>query len=358
MRFFLTLSLILPSVLAAPFKFPTHHQHSPPCVITGVAYLNPRHALVLLGKREPDPPTRDSECVFPELSLFYLFYFIYISMTLYHIGIFNFRLRGPAENDSVLGTTTPGGAPLASSDQNASSPTAASPSTAPATTTSPAPSPSETHGSTTAGLTSTGTLAGSDSDAHGTSANTARNPSSENAASFADLEITLTQSGSSAFDTPIPQDMTAGFSSPVMDSSVSDSFGDVSGTAGANGMTKTRELDPPVPLTLTSGLDYDCEYGVYLTFTDVHRGVENLSYGTGYMCNESVVTLRGTRSPSFPTLTAYALLRSTAPSWHASLLPKVAAAGTVQMVVLGDRAVGARAHAPSPMSRKEFPRIY
>lgn len=27
MRSFLTLSLILPSVLAAPFKFPTHHQH-------------------------------------------------------------------------------------------------------------------------------------------------------------------------------------------------------------------------------------------------------------------------------------------------------------------------------------------
>lgn len=39
----------------------------------------------------------------------------------------------------------------------------------------------------------------------------------------------LAQSDSSAFDIPIPQGVTASFSSPVMGSSVSDSFGDVSG---------------------------------------------------------------------------------------------------------------------------------
>ncbi|KAG1786039.1 uncharacterized protein HD556DRAFT_1417935 [Suillus plorans] len=130
----------------------------------------------------------------------------------------------------MLDTTTPEGALPASGDQSASSPAAASPSTTPATTTSSAPSPSETHGSTTAGPTSTGTPAGSDLDAHGTSANTAGSPPSGNTAAPADSEMPLAQSDSSTFDTPIPQDMTAGFSSPVMDSSVSDSFGDVSGS--------------------------------------------------------------------------------------------------------------------------------
>ncbi|KAG2110605.1 uncharacterized protein F5147DRAFT_689264 [Suillus discolor] len=229
MRYFLTLSLILPSVLAAPFKFSTHHQHvSPSCVIAGVAYPNPRHAPVLLGKQEPSPPTGDSEHAFTDYLLFILFAHLYLYVMFRIAFDDDFPLL--SENDSILDTTTPRGAPPAYSDQNASSPTVANPSTTPVTTTSPAPSPSKTHGSTTAGPTSTGTPPGSDSDPHGTSANTAGSPPYGNAASFADSETTLAQSDSSAFDTPIPQGMTAGFSSPVMDSSVSDSFGDLSGT--------------------------------------------------------------------------------------------------------------------------------
>ncbi|KAG2048506.1 hypothetical protein BDR06DRAFT_775822 [Suillus hirtellus] len=236
MRSFLTLSLMLPFVLAAPFKLPTHHQHSSSCVIAGVTYPNPRHALVLLGKRKLRPPTGLTERAFTDFLLL-----CHKSSGRSSSAPLLARQQGsylsdalgdPAENDSMLDTTTPGGALPASSDQNASSPAAASPSTTPATTTSSTPPPSEAHGSTTAGPTSTGVPAGSDSDAHGTSANTAGSPPSGNTAAFADSEMPLAQSDSSAFDTSIPQGTTAGFSSPVMDSSVSDSFGDVSGGVG------------------------------------------------------------------------------------------------------------------------------
>ncbi|KAG1899472.1 uncharacterized protein F5891DRAFT_400293 [Suillus fuscotomentosus] len=255
MRSFFTLSLILPSVLAVPFKFPTHHQHSSSCVIAGVAYPNPRHALVLLGKRELRPPTGLTERAFTDFLLL-----CHKSSGRSSSAPLLARQQGsylsnalgdPAENDSMLDTTTPGGALPASGDQNASSFAATSPSTTPATTTSPAtPSPSETHGSTTAGPTSTGTPAGSDSDAHGTSVNTAGSPPSGNTLATAptDSEMPLAQSDSSAFDTPIPQGMTAGSSSPVMDSSVSDSFGDVSG-----GMSDAVDSFDDTPVNDTEG---------------------------------------------------------------------------------------------------------
>ncbi|KAG1878660.1 hypothetical protein C8R48DRAFT_768222 [Suillus tomentosus] len=222
MRFFLTLSLILPSVLAAPFKFPTHHQHSPSYVITGVAYPNPRHALVLLGKREPDPPTGDSVPAFLEFLLLDSIFFPCLCCSLSSIRQRMTACLAQPLQETLLQhpVTIMLALPLLLVlRQLLQLPLHL-------------PHLSKTHGSTTAGLTSTGTLAGSDSDAHGTSANTAGNPFSGNAAFFADSEITLTQSDPSAFDTPIPQDMTAGFSSPVMDNSVSDSFGDVSGSMG------------------------------------------------------------------------------------------------------------------------------
>ncbi|KAG2346763.1 hypothetical protein BDR05DRAFT_748561 [Suillus weaverae] len=230
---FSTLALILPAVLAAPLKFATHHQYeySPSCVIAGLTYPDPRHTLILLGKRELSLPNGVSERAFTD---FLLLCHESNSRPLVarQEGSFLSNAFGdPAGNESMLDTTTPGGAPQGSGDQRASSPTApASPSTTPATSTSPASSPSETPASA-AGPTSTGTPAGS-----------AGNPPSGNAAAIApadndashDTNASETQSDSSALDTPFtatPQGVAAALSSSFVDSNVSDSdgFGDASG---------------------------------------------------------------------------------------------------------------------------------
>ncbi|KAG1780796.1 hypothetical protein EV702DRAFT_1193618 [Suillus placidus] len=227
---FSTLALILPAVLAAPLKlFATHHQYSPSCVIAGLTYPDPRHTLILLGKRELSPPTGVSERAFTDFLLL-----CHESdsrppsspLVARQEGSFLSNAFGdPAGNESMLDTTTPEGAPQGSGDQRASSPTAtASPSTTPPTSTSPASSPSETPASA-AGPASTGTPAGP-----------AGNPPSGNAAAIApadndashDTNASETQSDSSAFDTPFtatPQGVAAGQSSSFVHSNVSGSFG-------------------------------------------------------------------------------------------------------------------------------------
>ncbi|KAG2040134.1 hypothetical protein BDR03DRAFT_1090209 [Suillus americanus] len=255
MRSFSTLALLLPAVLAAPLKSATHHhqQHTPSCVIAGVAYPDPRHTLVLLGRRELSPPTGLSERAFTDFLLF-----CHESggrssssplVPRQQGSYLSNALADPAESDSILDTTTPGGVPRppASADQrdhSASSSTASSsPSTASATTTSPAPSSSETPGSA-AGPMSTGTPAGNETP--GIPVNPAGSPPSGDTAAITPAdddashdtnvsETPLAQSDSSAIDTPFtttPQGVTAGFSSPFMDSNVSDSFGDVPGSIG------------------------------------------------------------------------------------------------------------------------------
>jgi hypothetical protein len=61
---------------------------------------------------------------------------------------------------------------------------------------------------------------------------------------------------------------------------------------------------------------------------------------------------KGIQVPSIPTQTNDVLSQSREPSSSAFPLPTVAAAGAAQTAVPGDKAVGARAHAQLPMSRK------
>ncbi|KAG2355964.1 hypothetical protein BDR07DRAFT_1424588 [Suillus spraguei] len=241
MRSFSTLALILPVVLAAPLKPATHHQHLPSCVIAGVAYPDPRHTLILLGRREVNPPTGLSERAFTD--------FLILchesggrsssrSLIARQQGSYLSNALGdPAGSDSMLSATIPGGAPPTSDDQHDSS-SAAGPSMTPVTTTSPTPSPSKTFGSA-AGPTSTGTPAGNE-----TPANPVGSPPFENTAAIAPVdndashhtkisEIPLAQSDSSAFDVPFtttPQGATANFSDSFVDSDVSDNFGDMYGS--------------------------------------------------------------------------------------------------------------------------------
>ncbi|KAG2142884.1 uncharacterized protein EDB93DRAFT_597899 [Suillus bovinus] len=250
MRSFLTLALILPSVLAAPFNVHKHvspqsfHQgilptpftrptQSPPCIIAGITYPNPHHTLTLLGKREIRAPTGISERAFTDFLLL-----CHKSggrsrsssapLIARHQGSYLSNALGdPAGSDD---TTTPGDASSGDSDRSAS-PSAASPSGAPATTTSStAPSPSETPGSTTAGSTSTDTPAGDSNDALGTPANAAGSPPSGYTAAITDPAVAQPDSSESALDTSTPQGLTTDFSDSFVDSNVSSSFGDVSGS--------------------------------------------------------------------------------------------------------------------------------
>ncbi|KAG1864832.1 hypothetical protein F4604DRAFT_1905292 [Suillus subluteus] len=280
MRSFSTLALLLPAVLAAPLKSATHHQqHSSSCVIAGLTYPDPRHTLVLLGRRELHPPTGLSERAFTDFLLF-CHESGGRSFSSSHVArqqgsYLSNALGDPAGSDSMLAmirstsssnassspsttpatttspgsdsmldTTTPGDAPQPPAsgdqrDQSASSSTASSsPSTTSATTTSPTPSPSETPGSA-AGPTSTGTPAGNETPE--TLANPVGSPPSGDTAAITPAdndashdpnlsETPLAQSDSSAFDTPFtttPQGVTAGFSSSFVDSNESDSFGDI-----------------------------------------------------------------------------------------------------------------------------------
>ncbi|KAG2123878.1 hypothetical protein BD769DRAFT_1776632 [Suillus cothurnatus] len=254
MRSFSTLALILPAVLAAPLKSTTHHQHSPSCVIAGVSYPDPHHTLVLLGRRELRPPTGLSERAFTDFLIFCHESGGRSSSSPLVVrqqgsSYLSNALGNPAGSDSMFDTTTPGGAPRPPAsgdqrDQSASSSAASSSSTTPATATSPTPSPSETSGSAAEPTsTSTGTPAGNETPE--APANSVGSPSSGNTAATTvpadndashDTDVSeapLAQSDSSAFDTfptTTPQGAAASFDSPFMDSNVSNSFTDVSGS--------------------------------------------------------------------------------------------------------------------------------
>ncbi|KAG1860303.1 hypothetical protein DFJ58DRAFT_744499 [Suillus subalutaceus] len=322
MRSFSTLALLLPTVLAAPLKSTTHHQHSSSCIIAGVAYPDPHHTLVLLGRRELHPPTGLSERAFTDFLLF-CHESGGRSSSSSHVArqqgsYLSNALEDPAGSDSMLGTTTPGGAPQPPAsgdqrDQSASSSAASSPSTTPATTaspgsdsmldtttpgdapqppasgdqrdqsassstassspsttsattTSPTPSPSETPGPGSAtGPTSTGTSAGNETPE--TLANPVGSPPSGDTAAIIPAdndpshdpnlsETPLAQSDSSAFDTPFtttPEGVTAGFYSSFVDSNVSDSFGDISGSSisdVSNSLDDASNDDEGKPVTM------------------------------------------------------------------------------------------------------------
>ncbi|KAG1817062.1 histone-fold-containing protein [Suillus subaureus] len=116
-------------VLAAPLKSVVHHQHSPSCVIAGVAYPDPGHSLVLLDRQELHPPTGLSERAFTDFLLF-CHESGGRSSSSRHVArqqgsYLSDALEDPAESDSMLDTTTPGGTPASSDqqDQSASSST-------------------------------------------------------------------------------------------------------------------------------------------------------------------------------------------------------------------------------------------
>ncbi|KAG2043673.1 hypothetical protein BDR03DRAFT_1054532 [Suillus americanus] len=232
MRSLSMLAVVLPAVLAVPLEVTTHHQYSPSsCVIADVAYPDPRHALVLLGRRELSPPTGLSERTFTDLLVWC--HELGRSST----GLLVARQEsgcpsgaqafgGPVGSDSTVGTMNPGGAPQnssASGDQNTGS-SAAGSSTTPETVTpdvtpansvarptSPGDTPSETPGDATGSMTSgTSTNSPANSDASnsdasnnaGTPANPAGSSPSGNAAVTTGPADSNTSDNGSASETP------------------------------------------------------------------------------------------------------------------------------------------------------------
>ncbi|KAG2125046.1 hypothetical protein DEU56DRAFT_916774 [Suillus clintonianus] len=248
MRSFATLAAVLPAVLAMPLEFTTHHQHPPSsCVIAGVAYPHPPHALVLLERRELSPPAGVSERAFIE--------FLVLCHQSDHSSSSPLvaRQQGsslPGDLGDLTGSNSTagianlvGGAPQSSSatgNQSASS-SAAKPSPTPAAATSPAHSvagspsadspgdtPSETPELAT-GPTTSGNSTGSPSagnDAPGILPNSAGSFPSENISATTDNNASHDASASetpqpvpSTSDTPsdtaTPQILTFNLDSPL-----------------------------------------------------------------------------------------------------------------------------------------------
>ncbi|KAG1732510.1 hypothetical protein EDB19DRAFT_1912021 [Suillus lakei] len=271
MRSFSTLALILPAVLAAPLKFTTHRYSPSSCVVAGIAYPNPRHALVLLGRRELSPPTGVSERAFTDFLLL-----CHESDGRSSSGSLVARQQGdylskafgdPAGSDSTAATSTPTNSST-SGDQNAGS-SAAQPSPTPASATppahavprspfavSPGDTPSEMSGSAvgpTTFETLTGTLAGNDApgtptDLAGSTPfeNTAETttPADSNASHDTNASETL-QSDSSAFDTPFTATFqgptTVDASSPFVESDTSGNISDAFDNLGDSAVLQEEE---------------------------------------------------------------------------------------------------------------------